>query len=418
MKKILQASLLFFLVWITSTSHACTTFLISGKYTSDGKSILFKNRDTKVLDNAIAFFNDGKYPYVALVDCNNEWQTMIWGGYNSVGFAIINSAAYNNNIGDSSKAIDLEGIVMKKALKYCKTLKDFENLLDTLKKPMGVDANFGVIDAYGGAAYYETGNFKYKKFDANDPSIAPNGYLVRTNYSVSGNPNYGHGYCRYNTANEYLEKAVKSKSLNIQDLFDNTSRSLTHSLTGTNLCDKMPKDSTPDIRFFIDYIPRSSTSAAIMIIGASNEKQVSNMVMWSILGFPLTSVAIPIWLAGGRDLPAIASMKSNTHAPICDAALKMRSHCFTKQTREKSHDYINLAAVINQKETGYMQKLKPIENEIFAKANTLIQKFDLSLANETEIQEYYDWLDSYLNKCYFNQFGIRLFPRVIGTPSF
>lgn len=187
---------------------ACTTFLISGKYTPDGKPILFKNRDTDQMQNSLAFFEDGKYKYIGLVDGTEEWKNMVWGGYNETGFAIINSAAYNNNIGDTSSFKDQEGVIMKLALQTCETLADFEILLARLPKPMGLDANFGVIDAFGGAAYYETGNYDFTKFDANNPEIAPQGFLVRTNHSTRANPQDGFGFVRYNTALEALNKAL------------------------------------------------------------------------------------------------------------------------------------------------------------------------------------------------------------------
>ena len=82
------------------------------------------------------------------------------------GFAIMNSASYNLNLQDTSKLKDNEGFVMKKALQSCATLQDFEALLKSLPKPMGVNANFGVIDANGGAAYYETSNYTFIKFNA------------------------------------------------------------------------------------------------------------------------------------------------------------------------------------------------------------------------------------------------------------
>jgi hypothetical protein len=79
-------------------------------------------------------------------------------------------------------------------------------MLETLPKPLGVEANFGVIDANGGAAYYETANYKFEKFDANDPTVAPDGYLIRTNYSFSGEENKGLGYIRYATAADLLSR--------------------------------------------------------------------------------------------------------------------------------------------------------------------------------------------------------------------
>ena len=61
--------------------------------------------------------------------------------------------------------------------KICKNQQDFEHFLDTLSRPMRVEANFGIIDAYGGAAYYETNNTRYYKKDVNDPNLAPDGIL-------------------------------------------------------------------------------------------------------------------------------------------------------------------------------------------------------------------------------------------------
>ncbi|MGB8357892.1 MAG: hypothetical protein WCD55_04675, partial [Bacteroidales bacterium] len=193
MKKMLAFLLLLAGAGVTGNIWSCTTFIISGRNTPDGKPILYKHRDTGTLDNAIAFFSDGKYQYIGIVDSKATWKSEVWGGYNSAGFAIMNTAAYNNNTGDTTKLTDQEGVVMKMALQNCATLADFEKMLSDLPKPLGVDANFGVIDASGGAAYYETGNYGFKKIDANDPALAPNGYLIRTNFSFTGTVNAGGG---------------------------------------------------------------------------------------------------------------------------------------------------------------------------------------------------------------------------------
>jgi len=398
---------LFAIVILNDNVNACTTFIISGKYTPDGKPILFKNRDTDIMDNSLAYFTDGKYDYIGLVTGDKDWNRMIWGGYNSTGFAIINTAAYNNNIGDTTKLSDREGIVMKLALQYCRTLQDFEKLLDTLPKPLGTDANFGVIDAYGGAAYYETGNYRYVKYDVNDPLTAPNGYLIRTNHSFSGVMSEGKGFCRYNTASAAMSEAVTSHNLSPEYLFDHLSRNLTHSLTKTDLWQNIPADTIRDFRFFIDYIPRRITSAAIMIVGAPDETQSKNTVMWAILGFPLTSVAIPVWIAGGKNLPATAAIKEDLHSPLCDAALKMKEECFPL-TNDGGQNYINLAAVINRKNTGKMQMIKPLEKEIFIKANKLIKGLDKGQKSAADIQEFYKWMDSYLDENYRKMFHIKL----------
>ncbi len=400
--------LLLALIGQINAADACTTLIISGKYTEDGKPILFKNRDTDLMENSLAWFNDGKYEYIGLVNSSDDWKKMVWGGYNSAGFAIMNSMAYNNNIGDTAKIKDQEGVIMKLALQNCKTIQDFEKLLTELPQPMGADANFGVIDAYGGAAYYETGNYRFVKYDVNDPSVAPNGYLIRTNHSFSGVMDEGLGFCRYNTAAKAMTIAAKKRQFNPQYLLNHISRNLTHSLTQTNLCDRMTKDrQTPDFRFFIDYIPRISTSAALLIVGAGNEAQIRSTVMWTILGFPLTSVAIPAWISGGEQLPQMVRMKKNLHAPICDVALKFKSECFPN-THDGGRNYINLSVLINKEKTGYMQVLKPFEDVIFRKANQLINELDRGTKSKSDIQDYYYWLDSYLQQSYKKAFNLEL----------
>jgi hypothetical protein len=408
-KKTIVTFITCLLMMVAADIFACTTFIISGKSTKDGKPILFKNRDTDEKQNALVFFHDGRYKYIGLVDGTKDWSTMVWGGYNEAGFAIINTAAYNNNIGDTSKLKDLEGVVMKLALQKCATLQDFEKLLDSLPKPMGLDANFGVIDAHGGAAYYETGNYNYQKFDVNDASIAPEGISVRTNYSTRADLTKGYGFCRYNTAIATLLAASAEKKITPEFLFNNISRNLTHSLTKTDLWANVPQErNVPEFKFFIDYIPRESTASAIMIVGAKDQDHTKDAMMWTILGFPLTSVAIPTWIAGGTDLPKSVSMTKDFSSPICSAALQFKKECFPL-TYDRGWNYINLSVVINQQHTGYMQLLQPIESEIFVRANELIGGLDKGVKSGKDIQLFYAWVDQYLSEQYKEQFNLKLF---------
>ena len=390
-------------------TFACTTFIISGRHTLDGKPILFKNRDTDQKQNSLVFFNDGRYKYIGLVDGTAEWNKMVWGGYNEAGFAIMNSAAYNNNMGDTSKLKDKEGIIMKLALQTCVTLKDFEKLLRSLPKPMGLDANFGVVDAYGGAAYYETGNYNFTKFDANDSTVAPNGILIRTNHSTRADLTNGFGFCRYNTASGVLSAAAAGNKISPQFLFNNISRNLTHSLTKTDLWADLPKEKdVPEFKFFIDYIPRESTASAIMIVGARDQAHVKDAMMWTILGFPLVSVAIPTWLSGGSNLPEAVTMNEKFQSPICTAALKLKEECFPI-TYDRGWNYINLSVVINQQHNGYLQLFQPIEKEIFEKADALTAQLEKGSKTEKDIQLFYAWIDQYLSEQYKARLNLTLF---------
>lgn len=409
MKKLTVFTILFALAGASGEVWSCTTFLMSGKNTPDGRPLLYKNRDTGTLDNALVYFTDGKYPYIGLVDSKDSYKKEVWGGFNSTGFGIMNSAAYNNNTGDTTKLADREGEVMKMALATCATLADFEKMLSDMPKPLGVDANFGVIDAQGGAAFYETGNFTFKKIDANDPAIAPFGLIIRTNHSFTGTTDVGYGYIRYAAANDALNMALAQKKLDPQNLFNSISRNLAHSLTNVNLREDLPASSA-DSRFtyFEDFIPRPSTASVMMVVGAAKGEDPSNAMMWTLAGFPLTTVAVPVWVSAGKEMPAVVSMKENMHAPLCDAAMTLKRQLFPI-TRGSGPKYLNAAALLNLENTGILQKLEPVEQEIFRKTNEVVAAMPSKGKQQKEmILEHYKWLDSYIIQSYKELFGIEV----------
>lgn len=408
MKRLLAIILLFITAGIIGIAEACTTFIISGKNTPDGKPILFKNRDTGTLDNAIVFFSDGKYQYIGIVDSKETWKKEVWGGFNSAGFAIMNSAAYNNNTGDTTKFADQEGVVMKLALSSCATLADFEKMLTDLPKPLGVDANFGVIDAFGGAAYYETGNYGFKKIDANDPALAPDGYLIRTNHSFTGEVDKGMGYIRYAAASEALNMAAAQKKLEPQYLLNNISRNLNHSLTKVNLRTNLARDNkSAEFRSFEDFIPRFSTASVIMVVGAAKGEDPTAAMAWMVAGSPLTAVAVPVWVSAGKKLPWVVSMKDDMHAPLCDAAMQLKGQLFPI-IRGNGNKYINVSALINADNTGILQRIEPVENEIFKKTSEMMTALSGKKTDKAMVQEHYKWIDSHIIQSYKAQFGIEI----------
>jgi hypothetical protein len=392
---------------VFNTGKACTTFIISGKNTPDGKPILYKNRDSGTLDNAMVYFTDGKYDYIGIVNSKENGKDEVWGGYNSEGFAIMNSAAYTNTIGDTTKLMDMEGVIMKKALQECKTVDDFEALLKKMPKPLGADANFGVIDAYGGAAYFETGNYSYKKVDANDPLVAPNGVLVRTNHSFNSNINEGYGYIRYATADKVLYQAAASGDFTPQFLLNNISRNLTHSLTGVDLKDNLPESkSIKEFKPFIDYIPRYSTCSVVLVKGVKPNENPKSTVMWTILGFPLTTVAVPVWLNSDKKLPKAVTMNDDFHSYMCDAGRELKKQCFPI-SRGSGTKYINLSAVINQEGDGILQKINEIETLVFDMAEEHIP--ENKTPDDKTITDFYNDLDHYLSVSYNKYFNLNLF---------
>lgn len=391
-----------------NTISACTTAVISGKYTTDGRPMLLKHRDTWAINNKIMKFDDGKYAYTGLVNSKDTENKSIWIGFNDQGFAIMNSASYNLN-NDTIRLSGQEGRLMKLALQTCKNVEEFEEFIKKLDKPTRLEANFGVIDAEGGAAFFELSNFKYVKYDANNPLVAPYGYIVRTNHSLSGKLGEGGGYIRLTTAESVFQTAIRSKTLNAQTILQHLSRNLTNPFIQSDLNDyaNIPEN-TPTYVPFLDYIPRKSTSSSVVVEGVLKEDDKSLMTMWSVVGWPLASVVTPIWLDKKTDLPQLVKYdKTLKDAPLCNLALQLKERAFTYNWGYSSKYYINVNALVNAQNSGTLQVLRPLEDEIFNKSYSLLRNWRKNGMNRTEMKAFYGWLDQKVPAFYEENFSLK-----------
>lgn len=287
----------------------CTSVIISGKATASGRPVLFKHRDTGELNNRIERFKGEKYDFIALV--NYAWKTEpsaplrpgegeAWTGTNSAGFSIMNTATYDlkdDNV--PVEKMEREGIFMYRALEICRNLADFETYLDTLARPMGVEANFGVIDAEGGAAYYETNNHKWVKFDVNE---IPSGYRIVTNFTETGRVKDRKGVDRYQITCAIFEGFSKEELSQVDHKF---------------LFNRISRSGKP--------ILREITSAAIAVEGVKAGGDPLQTVMWTLLGWPETAVYVPLMVMDSDHLPFYVEGDPQTSkALMCDNALKMK----------------------------------------------------------------------------------------------
>jgi len=366
MRKILFTATLLVTSLYCFDAIACTSAIVTGKVTPDGRPLLWKHRDTGEEQNRIEYFAFGTYRFLALVNSPDP-QGEAWAGTNETGFSIMNTASYNlKDKDDKTKEVDREGELMYKALAVCKDLADFEFFLDTLKRPMGVEGNFGVIDALGGAAFYEVNNFSYTKLDINDPKIAPLGYLVVTNYSYTGRFNDGMGYIRQQTAIELFAKAAPSYSITPVWIAQEASRSFYHSLLGIDLTksrDVLQNGSG----WFVDqdFIPRKSTSASVIIQGVLPGEDPKMTIMWTILGYPPASVMLPLWVEAGPQQPSLLLQStSSQNAQLCEWAVALKHKTFPIK-RGNGGRYFNFRDIYNQQGNGYMQQLIPLEDRIY-----------------------------------------------------
>lgn len=251
------------IAFVPLPGHACTSLVASPMATASGKAMLWKHRDTSAPGNFIERVepaHPGDIPYVALFNDGDSLLAEAWAGMNAEGFAVMNTASYNL-APDTALVRDREGIVMARALALCRTVDDFRDLLDSLPRPMGVQANFGVIDAAGNAAYFETNDNGYTIFN-----IGGNGNptaLIRTNFSVSGNDSTGMGYIRYENASHLLRSHIDSRHLTPALCLDTVSCSFYHSMYGRDIL----ADTAAHWAVDQDFIPRHSSTASIAVEG-------------------------------------------------------------------------------------------------------------------------------------------------------
>ncbi len=299
----------------TCCAAACTSAIVSAAKSATGRPLLWKHRDTGAPGNFIARVaeTDSTIGYTALFNDGDSLLAEAWMGMNDAGLGIMNTASYNL-MPDTAKLCDREGAVMSAALATCRTVDDFQALLERLPKPLGVQANFGVIDAQGGAAYFETDDHRWTRFDVSD---APEGYVVRTNFSVTGDGGKGYGYIRYNTARHIIENDTVygfTPALFTEGL----SRSFYHSLTGHDYLAEEAEHHVADG----DFIPRNISTSSIVIEGVNSPEDAHGMNMWTVLGYPPCS---PVRLVTLVDIPQdLGPALPGWRSPACERAMTLR----------------------------------------------------------------------------------------------
>ena len=331
---------------------SCTSAIVSGELTANGRPMLWKHRDTNDQNNRIKRIeaHDGLMEFVALFDARDMRDTAAWTGMNTAGFAIMNTASYNLNADDvPEKDMDREGVVMRRALEVCRTVDDFARLLDTLPKPMGVEANFGVIDAQGGGAYFETGNYNYRRYDLKD---APEGILLRTNYSESGRPDEGFGYVRMENAKALLAPHIAAHDITPAVFTEELSRTFYHSLQG--------RDYTAGTQRWVvdqDFIPRRISTASIVVEGIAPGEDPSLTMMWVALGYP-PCAEIDLVTTGEGGVPErLQGTGKDNHAPQADVVNAREAQVFSIKRGNGKH-YIDLSKLYNKAGTGWCQTLR------------------------------------------------------------
>lgn len=385
--KIIRTTFLIFLLFLFTSSsffarEECTTVVVSGRATVDGRPLLWKNRDVSDEDNEVVYLTGGTYDVVGVITAGNTFS--IWMGINSAGLAIENSHSPDLEGTSSSE----NGTFMKYALQYCATVDEFEQLLIITNNPgRATQANYGVIDATGAAAIFETGNHSYTKFDTNDPFVAPLRFIVRTNFALTGNST-GSGYERYDRAVALFTDRVATSKISCEYIFRTLARDLKNDQIDPY---PLPYEGTQDghasgyIR--TNYsINRYLTRSCAVFHGVLPGEDPRLSTMWVILGEPVCGVAVPVWVYAGSTPP---EMNGSPTAPMCDLSIAKETLCYTDTAASPiSYQYIDTYALDDSAGGGIFSYSFLIEDWTFARTDTALTSWRNALPNAREVKDF------------------------------
>ncbi len=355
------------------TAFPCTVAVVSGKATRDGRPLLWKNRDTSSLDNKVIYYKGEKYGFIGLIDARDKLVQSVWAGINTEGFAIMNSAS--GDLSEEETGGGGNGRFMKRALSECANASDFEDLLNRTNGNRNVAANFGIIDAEGNACIYETSNSSFQKFDAKDQKVAPQGYIIRTNYAfTSPVKNGGGGYIRFERASRLFQAASAEDRLDYKFILQEAARDLVNEkLNSFPLTDPKIHDSISPVCINTnDTINRNSTASVALFHGVSDPKRAHLATMWIILGQPVCSIAVPLW-ATAASVPDL--LLGPETAPLNDFSRALASFLYPDK-RGHLYQYLSISRLIRYGGEGVLSRLFKIENQVFAETEMKLAEWE------------------------------------------
>ena len=335
-----------FLVSVDS-SMACDIAVVSGKYTSNGRPLIWKNRDHGPRWEQEVRYYDAVDPNVGgSVRVVDRASTMKWlygdgdvtimsGGVNESGFAIANTTVYEADPVHEYYS-NANHLLMEKAVETCITVEDFDALLADFRNVSEnwnkiISGNFVAIDAEGGAALYEIYSgpgvqaylnpLMINKFDANDVEDAPMGFVNRTN---------SHEWL---TRTSDTKRELRGTDI-LAELYDEGvefPNEASKGLNFKNVLMVLAKDVCGDDPTMVDGIPSSSpnkyntkycisrymTNIALVVDGVPVGEDPGLSTLWCNLGEPSIGVSTPYFPAANGVTPyAWAESDMETGYPI------------------------------------------------------------------------------------------------------
>ena len=301
-------------------SEECTIGAASGRATTDGRPMIWKTRDASSTNNEVVWVTSYPIDYLAVRDARGNSS---WMGLNEQGFAILNSVSSDLPGGDSGPG---NGSVMTEALGTCSTLVEFEAYLEeTNRTGRTTRANYIAMDATGAVAIYETAGNEFWKYDVNDPDVAPDGYLVKTNFAWHGGGQGG--IERFHRTSKLAPGYHAAGELNHRSILQRQMRDFSRP-TGEPLSipfsDRWEPDKPAGYIHVDKSICRTTTVSAAVMQGVRPGEPAYLSTFWVMLGQPAASITVPYWPVG----PTPPEADGPQTAPLNDVSNRIRGLLF------------------------------------------------------------------------------------------
>ena len=157
---------------------------------------------------------------------------------------------------------------------------------------------------------------------------------------------------------------------------------------------------TVKVRTSEDY----STASVILVQGVRPDESPLNTVSWTIIGWPLTTVAIPLVLTSSGKLPAIVTDDGTGHSWLNEKGLQLKQRVFSLESGNTT-SYGDLSQLFNKQGTGILQQIQPVEKEVMRRGEDALAELRKSKSFKS-MEEYFDWVDTYIVEQYKSMFGI------------
>lgn len=383
-----------------------TSGIAIGRATPDGRPLLWKSRDRSSdaqQDMEYHYVDDGRIPFISMTDRGEADE--YYGGVNAAGFAIENTDAHNRPDTVSNPASngweqggDLDdGETMYYALATCRTVDDFERLLDSLNEGgRTYNYNYGVIDAFGGAAIFEAWGHHYVRYDAGD---SPYGFLIRSNYAYSGRDPSGedllYGLNRHDRAWESFKRGVDENRLTPEFIFREVVRNLRlrdldpYPLPFDGYYEGFPYGTLPNVT----AVCRSRTRVVMVVQGVPRGGNPYDATLWAMAGHPLGSVATPLWVRAGNVPPEYDADSSR----LCNLAKRLKDWIYVSTPQGPAVDTWKLHDPLGR---GWWDYSLRLEEWVFRKTEAFLRdrrfNYDMLSAFQAQVaRQVADSLDAW-----------------------